>query len=369
MHIGQKRIVRFIKEHRTIKALHIFRSYSAFIVVACSAILVSATNLAAGKESSGFLFGYFGSGDNYENPLSNSISLEANKKNDLALVDLASTSTAVDPKAQEEISTDETMLIQGQALVARTSPVRKDPEEDGGVTIYEVQSGDTISGIAAKNHITINTILWANELDNVDSISPGDKIFILPVAGMSYQVKKSDNIDDIAKKYKADKKNIIAFNDLPANGELKEGETIIIPGGEKEEIKPTPRTGISPIPARPYESFGNISGKKLAGTPGAGHSFPYGYCTWYVAKKRYVPWSGNAGTWLYQARSLGYATGKTPRPGAIMVSSESWWGHVAIVESVSGSQFTVSEMNYKGWAKKSFRTLSIGERVIKGFIY
>jgi surface antigen len=51
-----------------------------------------------------------------------------------------------------------------------------------------------------------------------------------------------------------------------------------------------------------------------------------------------------------------------------MVSSESWWGHVAIVEKVSGGNITISEMNYKGWGKKSSRTLPISSRVIKGFI-
>jgi surface antigen len=52
-----------------------------------------------------------------------------------------------------------------------------------------------------------------------------------------------------------------------------------------------------------------------------------------------------------------------------MVTSESWWGHVAVVESVHGSEFTVSEMNYRGFAKKSYRTVSTSSRVIKGFIY
>jgi surface antigen len=82
-----------------------------------------------------------------------------------------------------------------------------------------------------------------------------------------------------------------------------------------------------------------------------------------------VPWGGNAGTWLYHAKAAGYKTGRAPVVGSIMVSSESWWGHVAIVESVSADSFTVSEMNYKGWAKKSSRVVSKSNRVIKGFIY
>jgi surface antigen len=89
-----------------------------------------------------------------------------------------------------------------------------------------------------------------------------------------------------------------------------------------------------------------------------------------VAQKRYVPWGGNAGTWLYHAKAAGYATGRSPRPGAIMVSTENrYYGHVAIVEKVSGDIITVSEMNYVGFAKTSRRTLSASSRVIRGFIY
>ena len=366
---AQKRITKFIKERRTIKMLHIFRSYSALIVVISSAILVSVTNFAAGKETSGFLFGYFGSEDNYSNPIENRISVQANQqKSNLAMVALSESSMSPSPdlkKNEEEVP----MNLQGQALVSANSPVKKDPEEDGGVKIYEVQTGDNISSIAEKNKLSINTILWANELDDIDSIMPGDKIFILPADGLAYTIKKGDSLEDIAKKYKADRDKIIAYNGLLANGEVQEGQEIIIPDGEKEIVRPpvpvSPSTGIA---ARPYESF-SVSGKKLGAANGGGHKFPYGYCTWYVAQKRNIPWSGNAGTWLYKAKSYGYATGKVPRPGAVMVSTESWWGHVAIVESVKGNQFTISEMNYAGFAKKSYRTLAVGSRVIKGFIY
>jgi len=88
-----------------------------------------------------------------------------------------------------------------------------------------------------------------------------------------------------------------------------------------------------------------------------------------VAQRRYVPWGGNAISWLSNARSSGKATGSVPRPGAIMVSGESRWGHVAIVESVSGSNFTISEMNYAGFGRKDTRTLSVGSGAVKGFIY
>ncbi len=367
IHNKQRGIVAFIKERRTIKVLHLFRNYSAFIVVVSIAILVSTTNLAAGRESSGFLFGYFGTEQNYDNPIKDMFFAQSSTEKNIALVPLAEAKTSPDPMQAVKNTDDTPLLIQGQSLVAGTSPVKKDPEEDGGVVIYEVKDGDTISNIASKNHISINTILWSNELDNVDSIKPGDKIFILPVSGLNYTVKAGDSLDSIANKYKADRSKIIAFNDLHADGEVTVGQELIIPDGEKEVVVPkTNPLGIAP---RQYESFDSTGGTELSGKAGTGHSFPYGYCTWYVAQKRYVPWGGNAGTWLYHAKSAGYATGRTPRAGAIMVTSESWWGHVAIVEKVSGSTMTVSEMNYRAWGKKDYRTVDIHDRVIKGYIY
>ena len=40
-----------------------------------------------------------------------------------------------------------------------------------------------------------------------------------------------------------------------------------------------------------------------------------------------------------------------------------------IISEVRGGEFTVSEMNYVGFAKKSTRTIPIGSRLTKGFIY
>jgi surface antigen len=364
----QKKVADFVKRHQTIKLIHVLRNYSALVVVVSSAILVTATNVASGKNDGNFLFGYWGGTDAPQNVTS----IKVARKTDLALAPLAKSNLAIDPDAKDD--SENMVILQRQGLVSGSNAPMKDPEENGGVKIYEVQSGDTVSSIAMVNHITVNTILWANDLDNVDSIRPGDKLFILPVAGLSYTIRKGDDLNAIATKFKADREKIIAFNSLPADGKIEEGESIFIPGGQKDTPQSNTSSGNAIVERRQYATTTGgtpaVSGfKKLEGKAGTGHRFPYGYCTWYVAQRRFVPWSGNAGTWLYQAKSLGYKTGKTPAVGAIMVSAESWWGHVAVVESVGNGSFTVSEMNYKGWAKKSSRVVSNSNRVIKGFIY
>jgi len=131
---------------------------------------------------------------------------------------------------------------------------------------------------------------------------------------------------------------------------------------------PVPRASAR-VPAGPAWSVGSVSG--------ASNGFTYGYCTWWVAHKRYVPWRGNAAQWWWNARPFGYAEGSGPRAGAIMVmgySGTSPQGHVAYVESVNpNDSFLVSEMNWwgvpgGGWGRVDYRTVSSFSGVL-GFIY
>lgn len=109
----------------------------------------------------------------------------------------------------------------------------------------------------------------------------------------------------------------------------------------------------------------------------AGNGFDYGYCTWWVANKRAIPWRGNAGEWWWNARPFGFAEGPTPRVGAILVMGTSYTsplGHVAYVESVStNGSFVVSEMNWwgvpgGGWNRVDYRTVTSTLNIL-GFIY
>ncbi len=346
--------------------------------------MVSASNFAQGQGNESFLLGYIGEDQSaqVESAQKKRFALKETGKN-LALVPLADAGTGVDPNEKDDTSLFdvEASAFESQVVLSsNTTNIAKDPEEEGGVTLYTVEDGDTVSGIAAKFGITVNTIWWANDFDNVDEIKPNDQIFILPVAGLTHIVKNGETIDSIASQYKADKEKIIAFNSLPANGEVESGASIVIPDGKKEEdkkteTKPADQNGLT---RRQYANtsggtaeVSDISGFRTPqGRAGAGHRFPYGYCTWYVAKKRYVPWGGNAGTWLYNAKAQGYRTGKAPAAGAIVVTTENrYYGHVAYVEKVSGGTITVTEMNYAGWGKTSRRNLPANSRVIKGYIY
>ena len=225
------------------------------------------------------------------------------------------------------------------------------------IEYYIVQAGDVIGAIAQKFSLKINTILWANNLSFYSIIKPGQNLVILPVDGLIHKVKKNETVEKIAKKYKVDSNEIIKVNKLTLTSQLEIGKDLIIPGAEKIiSIFKKPR--ILEKILQPY----------LAKRTG-GHQFPWGYCTWYVAQKRFIPWGGNAKDWITNARRYGYSIGNKPAVGAVIVTRESWWGHVAYVEVIDGKKVTFSEMNHLGRGVSSHRTLKTSDWRIIGYIY
>lgn len=82
-----------------------------------------------------------------------------------------------------------------------------------------------------------------------------------------------------------------------------------------------------------------------------------GYCTDLVRYYRDIPFIGDAKTWLYQAKKLGYKTGHEPKEGAIWVETGGRYGHVAYVLSVQKNSFTIVEQNVLGRYKVDTRTI------------
>lgn len=268
---------------------------------------------------------------------------------------------------------DPITIIQGNYVMAPASYYDESLADlKYGIVKYKVQSGDTPSSIATSFGISTYTLLWANNMKVGDYIKPGQELEVLPVTGIKHTVKSGDTVEKIANFYKADKDEVIAFNSLPADGifpEGSEGKVLIVPNGETAApLKPRVIAPPRDTNQRTVVSSSKASSKFV--NPLGSHRFVFGQCTYYVASKVYVPWSGHAKSWLTNARAFGYETGKTPVVGSIMVTTENkWYGHVALVEGVNGDKVTISEMNYVGWNRTSVRVLDINSRVIRGYIY
>lgn len=100
------------------------------------------------------------------------------------------------------------------------------------VVTYTVQPDDNLSQIANDFGISVNSLVWANNLKDSDYLSPGQELKIPPVSGVIHVVKKGDTVQSIAKKYSGDEEKIIEFNGLPRDGALQIGQEIIVPEGK-----------------------------------------------------------------------------------------------------------------------------------------
>jgi murein DD-endopeptidase MepM/ murein hydrolase activator NlpD len=54
----------------------------------------------------------------------------------------------------------------------------------------------------------------------------------LPITGLRHEIKKGDTVNGIAKKYKGDVSDILAYNGISPEGDLTIGDVIFIPDGE-----------------------------------------------------------------------------------------------------------------------------------------
>lgn len=87
----------------------------------------------------------------------------------------------------------------------------------------------------------------------------------------------------------------------------------------------------------------------------AGNTYAPRYCTWWAKQMRpdLPNMMGDARFWVSSARAHGFATGSTPRIGAIGQQGN----HVVYIVAVNGNMVTTSEMNYKGLGIVSSRTV------------
>jgi len=100
-----------------------------------------------------------------------------------------------------------------------------------GIDTYIVKGGDTIGKIAEYFEISIDTLLWANDMDDDDFIKPGDELQVPSANGVLVKVKSGDTVGNLAEKYNGNDQAIVDMNWLDAPYELEIGQEIFIPDG------------------------------------------------------------------------------------------------------------------------------------------
>lgn len=231
------------------------------------------------------------------------------------------------------------------------------------VTIYETQPFDTVYTVAEQFKVSPKTIRETNSLPN-NALLAGWHLVIPPVDGIVIQVTNPNlTLTDVANKYSADINQIVSYNGLADAEDMVElNGYLIIPGGILPQAAAPAPTGSTKTVAPSVPRATSIAGN---------HKFAAGYCTDYVARKvAGITWGGNANRWIANSKAHGATVNRNPVAGAILVTSENnRYGHVAYIESVSGSDVTISEWNYAGLYKKTVRTLNMSDKRILGVIH
>lgn len=152
-------------------------------------------------------------------------------------------------------------LIEKNSLRAATPPVAVSAQvlgslgasydfagEEKIIREYIVESGDTLSSLAEQFNISLDTILWANDLGRKSTLKIGQKLVIPPVSGVIHHVKSRDTVSEIAGTYKAKTGEIVAFNDLSDEDDIYIGDILIIPNGVMPSL-PAKTAAAQPVQA------------------------------------------------------------------------------------------------------------------------
>lgn len=165
-------------------------------------------------------------------------------------------------------------------------------------------------------------------------------------------VQKGDSLSKIAKRYNTTYVKLYNANKSVINPDLIHvGDKIRIP---TESEKLPDRFGeyqqaayVAPTTTYAATTASTRTTTTTYTSSVAGNTYVWGNCTWYVKNRRpdLPNRLGNGGQWVANAAARGYATGSTPRAGAVAEIP----GHVMYVESDNGNgTINISEMNYNG---------------------
>jgi uncharacterized protein YcbK (DUF882 family) len=116
--------------------------------------------------------------------------------------------------------------------------------------VHEVRSGQTLSHIANKYHVSVATLLAANGLSNADRLKPGQLLTVPPRGAI--HVRRGQTLSHIARDHKVTVVELARANGLKPDSTLREGQRLFLPGfeGAEDAAKAAKRWG---RPSRPGE--------------------------------------------------------------------------------------------------------------------
>jgi len=167
----------------------------------------------------------------------------------------------------------ESDTITRQAVPHTTFPDRP----RGEVITHTVEQDETLWTIAAQYDLAPETIAWSNREAIQDApwlIQPGLPLFILPVDGVYHTVEEGETSASIAEEYGVDPSALYnQWNELEEGQSLQQGQLLVVPGGQGDEIAWEPP---QPTPSQPRYSVQYSASSAAAPAPNNWFILPTG---------------------------------------------------------------------------------------------
>ena len=132
-------------------------------------------------------------------------------------------------------SEEEDVILTAAAANTETAPAGAELAEPlSPFILYEVQEGDTVSGIAARFGVSTQYVIWNNaDLRDEDLLVPGQIIMVPAGEGVIHEVCLGETLSDIAARYDADLEAVIdsPFNALTSADDIVESQVVFVPEG------------------------------------------------------------------------------------------------------------------------------------------
>lgn len=135
----------------------------------------------------------------------------------------------------EGSSEEEDVILTAAAANTETAPAGAELAEPlSPFILYEVQEGDTVSGIAARFGVSTQYVIWNNaDLRDEDLLVPGQIIMVPAGEGIIHEVRLGETLSDIAARYDAELQAVIdsPFNALVSADDIVESQVVFVPEG------------------------------------------------------------------------------------------------------------------------------------------
>jgi murein DD-endopeptidase MepM/ murein hydrolase activator NlpD len=99
--------------------------------------------------------------------------------------------------------------------------------------MYQIQAGDTLTGIARKKSVDVELLAAANGILERDRIRAG-QVLKVPAGSTVHRVQPGETLWDISRTYRADLQSIIEKNGLINVDNILAGQKLLIPFNSKE---------------------------------------------------------------------------------------------------------------------------------------